>query len=1658
MVDSDDDFTELCSKLLKRIKKTKPPESQVFPKSSTAIKKKTKSAASRNQTGNGSSKTQQETISAAGVVEKTALPNEKCLIDRTERKKGPGAQSTSLSNGDLRKEPSFCDGASNKTEVIKSLGQPSTKQLVLERMQQFKRVDPARMKLSCEEGCELEDIHSAEVAVSSDHALAQALQIDLSKQQNSLEDEGLFFCQICQKDLTAMNTLLREQHVNRCLDQEESFGGAAENALVPSCPLCGKPFTTEKSRASHLKRCAAKLEVPAQTLLQAVQRQAVENGTEGPAHVQPSRSKRKAGSKQKETTKKRKVAQPGTNVEDLLVAMALSRSLQEDTAAAPLNNGGIQGVLPSKQQPAPVLEKKSRKKQKAGPPPLLLVQAPEVAMQRVQERVGLLLSEEPEVGSIVPLPPSHFHGMVERAPWSHLPRNEKISALWDISNMIENIDSLNYYTEELNPPIIPWKPPQKLMSSQPKVMVAAVPAGTPPCNTSGTKEKGSVGNENLLTHSQRDRQALSDLVELAGEGMTLTQWNLGNSETLDRAERESLGNITPSGFVPSQHEETSKPSNRPQPSAPLMALATDFQEMVNNPHLSDAQLQTDCGEVLSVHMFVLYARCPLMVEAVHSEGFWVDESSSGRVKRLLLNDVSAEAAISFLRFLYTACTDIPSHCLPHVCELARRFGVESLIDTCEQLLSEPLISRQEDIAEEDDAGERAETFQELLKSMWVDEDEEILEDVKVEELEEERLERVGEGELEEIYEFAATQRRIAEDQDTDGGSTSEHDTLQQGVESEDSAVRFNIVKETVPVTGIDFKHLSALQPQDSAINKTVIMASPNQVTTKLSLLDSSSSCPASATSKSNDFSFSVSPSCSSLPSSAVCTMLQTSPAQSIIQSASPSKSTCVNVSPAHQLFVDSSFVPAQTTSPKSLEKCHLQPVQSSTSISPSLGKNAKPDMFARDSPPSLDDSFERMFSETCGEYMEPSGVSESSVTPRYLPDKEDGLSSSPSLTPLASLPELGCSPKFSPKPSRASAQVSQHIKDIQIIEGFTSACLSRKDSSPAQDPSCHQTFSPNSSCLAKSQEQEIILILSSDDDSESSHQVSDLPIYKQENITRIVGVIKESPKSFIERRSSEGHSHLEMSSSTETSWLIPATPLPNKTANSSQFQTSTLIRTAQTSTLFRQAPDHQSPVSPTLASSPLSPPLLSPTTSDKRSISNLSPSTNIASVLEKLPEVHKSSSNVPSTNSLLHVSSSSNTVFEVCDSEDEAPLAQTQLDTNAHTFQMDYEPPIHVDDDLWFNGEETPTRPCSSPMAITSSPSQGTPTKCSENNSRNTPHKRNTQSGRKDDSSHTTASHSSLLNPQLWEEWEEEEDELPAMLPLSERLNKAPEKQKELKTPVSIVRRRELAPKVPITPLPEYSDMDTPVLKKELNRFGVRALPKKQMVLKLKEIFRYTHQTMSSDSEDEVPTSQRQQNVCSDIMQVPKLPTVRRQLPTGSSQALITTDPTTSKISRTKNSSQAQKQKKPVSVSVAARDVNTGGEQPLTASQESTGSSASASDTSLSQSSTSNEFETAFADEDDDDSVAPSQQAGREAATAEAVKLYIEEHPALHKSILLYQPLELAALQTELKQAGIKMAAGKLLDYLDARCVTFTTAAARKEKKSRGRRKGGKRY
>lgn len=70
----------------------------------------------------------------------------------------------------------------------------------------------------------------------------------------------------------------------RCLDEAEKALRPAP-PQIPDCPICGKPFLTTKSRISHLKQCAVRMEVGPQLLLQAVRLQTAQPEVGGSPQV-----------------------------------------------------------------------------------------------------------------------------------------------------------------------------------------------------------------------------------------------------------------------------------------------------------------------------------------------------------------------------------------------------------------------------------------------------------------------------------------------------------------------------------------------------------------------------------------------------------------------------------------------------------------------------------------------------------------------------------------------------------------------------------------------------------------------------------------------------------------------------------------------------------------------------------------------------------------------------------------------------------------------------------------------------------------------------------------------------------------------------------------------------------------------------------------------------------------------------------------------------------------------------------------------------------------------------------------------------------------------------------------------------------------------------
>nr|XP_048722766.1 structure-specific endonuclease subunit SLX4 isoform X2 [Caretta caretta] len=1872
MDELDDDFKELCANLLSRVRK-KAGDAEGGRK----VQSGTRSTATKSKLKKSKSAAKSKSQHDSSVGKRVGLPG---CTNPNEQALGhePEGEATACGNdgpplGDGNGDPPSaiqlyamapnCNqnslaGSGKRRSSFAAAAEPATStssptkmhqisgtrlrvaELVLERMQQFKRVEPKQLKHTLgsilpetvtdgnipdvsQENHQPGNVTTPDLpAKEPDVALAVALQQELKEEvPGSLEEAGLFFCQICQKDLSAMNATRREQHVNRCLDEmEKSQAPSSSNPQIPECPICGKQFHTPKSRASHLKRCAVKMEVPPQLLLQAVQSQALalSDGLPVAPSNQLGRSKRKGSSKEKESKKKQKTSKVETTDEDLLVAMAMSRSLLEQIRqeeAKSVTSIKLESALPIKWKPGG--EKKRRKNTPLTPPPLLL-QDPETAHKRIQNRMAMLLTEEVEFPSTPPLPASRIlEEEPRKAAWLLSLPKEQRCILWEYSTLTGPCIPESFYAVGLTPPILPWKPVQ-LQTSSNHPDPASLGLGN---RTSDDPQADPDGEQQFLSCSQKDVQTLENLVELAGEGLTLTQWNIDVDHTgaVKQLRGESVASDIPlSGFVPPSKVKMCQSGSLHTSS--LRSLAVDFSGMVNNPHLSDVQFQVDSGEVLYAHMFVLYARCPQLTEVVHGEGFLVEEDGNLQTRRVLLSEVTVEAARAFLQYLYAADTSIPAQVLSDVGALAIRFGVSELISICGNSPGEKEEHAGVDsgdelfsVGEEENCENRAENFQELLRSVWIDEDEEEVALLKPEDQEEEDNEKVDEQELEEIYEFVATQRKIVRDEaeveEGTGRCTYSETEEAQNVnrQTEDEEV---VVCES-PSTSSKIKEWK----ENFGLGRSSC-ESPGQEKKILGI------------SRSENMSITrIAP-----------VHLQGKPCE------------CGDVSASHGGASDER------------EGCRRMPKVVKVSRFSQISQGEEEDDAWEKLFPScqhndadLSKSYDPMFSATQGERCEPSPLNEankesgeiSSGTPvevnnppvhhqsqKDLLSVRSDLCSSPLINPSSPvLPAVGSSP-MSPESNRTFSRVSTEISPVSAPKqkqnkglfqsdgaSFQKASEQNDDSglekiikntlSPAKSPCIDlkkQKHVPTCSSLVLTtqntashvnQEAEVILLLDSDEemeleqmkeksDSEPSlremeisrrldcnckkveqeHEVlnsgpvsvADIAIHQRpfqvslgsqdrvhsENAVKLSGKMSLNNQvgTCIDSRLNLSH---EESSNMDTSWLVPDTPLLTRSRNcSTQTQATSLscFRSQgskhRTKALLVNNSDHKQ-AGEAMKIPEITSDLLLATSSQKHLL------TEYSSVSKKTspgsPSGHfwkdsllvspaplspacvrvkeKSSENLSSPKQGLpcrELSLENKTDISVVEVEDSEEEKEVALLHSSGSFLLGDEPPIPVDDDCWSVEHLSPIKDNNKVLervdwANTSSLIRGesgfqhdqwkSPTRALEITG-STPLRGNPVGNRKTLLCHKESpieAHSSVsnrlcfLNSKVWDEWDE--DEVPEILSLTQRVSAAAAAQntQPLKTPDPACHKRNQPPRVPITPVPAYSIMETPELKKELNRFGVRPLPKRQMVLKLKEIFQYTHQIMSSDSEDEIPSSQpplrkatakhpsqpqpdlielREENSkassvgCEQKLgvSVPSLPVL------GSGDADSSTGPSTTGYLRTKKTAETKGHPggarglkgatlSPATSPVKGSLVGSADGQVLSASQESAAASAAGSDNSFgSQSSSSNEFETGVLTSEEDEEFPASQAAAREADKLEAVRRYIHSNPGLYQKILLYQPFELTGLQAELKQNGIKIALGKLLDFLDAHCITFTTAGARKEKQQQrgGKKKGCKRY
>ncbi|XP_060028456.1 structure-specific endonuclease subunit SLX4 [Erinaceus europaeus] len=1678
MDESDEDFKELCASFFQRVKKNGPKEMPGERKPRKASEgsqirsrpRRTKQTAAKSKAPPGPAERKTRSGSQAPRAKKQGTikwqENEPAAPENGEEVplKSACSTQTGVPSSESQCPPSSC---LTTTVTVPSPSKPRAAELVLQRMQQFKRTHPERLKHTCDGGSleaapeenapeepeeeALNGLGPGLPAMESDAALAWALQQELGQEPaptplDGLEEKGLFFCQICQKNLSAMNPTRREQHVNRCLDETEKALTPAV-PQVPECPICGRPFLTPKSRLSHLKQCAARMEVGPQLLLQAVRLQTAQpTGPRGEAPASVSSPmgvlKRKAAAnKKKEPQKRRRVGGLKAPCEDVLVAMALSRSeMEQESRLAGLGPGS------TAERTQPPAEKKGRRKKALTAAPQLLVQDTETTGRQIEDRIAQLFAEEPESlpSHTPPLPASGIlQGEQGKARWCLPPPQGNPSFLWSGSALTAPWDTTSFYTASLVPPLVPRKPPKALVQEPALALQPPEPLdrGT---RTHPAHPVGCGPGTSSPSSSQRERQALQDLVELAREGLSASQWPNSGSHTSTRGDMgsdEAPGSLPLTGFVlPAEEKHSEEPS---QAALALGLLLADFGAMVNNPHLSDVQFQTDSGEVLYAHKFVLYARCPLLMQHVNSDSFLASEDGDPRSQRVLLGDVSGEAARAFLHYLYAADTSPPAHLAPDLSSLARRFGVSELMHLCEQAAA---VTNTEGARWEEDVAcqGRAENFQELLRSMWAGEDKDA-EAMSGPEAHDEYREKVNEAEMDEIYEFAATQRKLLQEDRT---LEAEEDRL--GEHGPDSG------RTLASVPGREL-------PEDT---EQVGPSQPDR---------SKAAAPQSRVSQA------VSP-CKDLWAEAPSETPDPARPWRPPRGCRTLRGEGAYLCPVDVDGDDQPFPSAQG-----------HPAPSQTYSDRGEGGHAVPERQGRSSQPPSHPSFSLSQPPPQSGNPRRSQLPSESSPPRPL--SQGGASQ----TPWQDSPSQQ-------RRGRAvlTAPARKGLQYSSTLDSGSRGVLVSPEKSPSIDltqsrpgPGCCR-LSPAARAPSVSKDDEVILLLDSDEELELEQSRAkaavDQPSEEQEvleasptscELFPIIDVDEEqdgsqsppggeaTPPQGVEGardRSSLGSrgtpqlfqdpesSHED--STTDSSWLVPATPLTSRSRDcSSQTQILGLRPREALAAKLRSGGPPEGRATPDAAKLSLSVPQTPPASPTPPVPGSPDGGKQVPrSPCGPQPRHHLMSSpasclvprNLPAPPQKFWgpgPPSQASEVVEVGDSEEEQEAAAPPVRSSP---LPDSDPPIPVDDCCWhveplspipidhLNLERTGPLSTSSPgggysgdpgsPALSTTPIRGS----------RTSRKRTWE--RSPRTSSAGSSRPSFLNSALWDDWDSEEPRSPELPALAHTPSKqAPATLGGLETPKGASWKKNLPPKVPITPMPCYSVLETPELKKQLDRYGVRPLPKRQMVLKLKEIFQYTHQTLESDSGDEG--------------QSPKgLPEAEGAAGCTQLGATTASTPQRSKGPRKRQPSR----RAPPQSTAPAKEVPPGpnSAQPP-ASQDCAATSLDVSDGSLSSSQSSSSceagvaFESAGDDEEGEEGVSATQMGAME----EALCHYLRSRPALYRRVLQYQPLELAELQAELRQQGLRVAARTLLDFLDAQGITFTTAAARREKEQRAQRR-----
>ncbi|KAK8736758.1 hypothetical protein OTU49_004635 [Cherax quadricarinatus] len=243
-----------------------------------------------------------------------------------------------------------------------------------------------------------------------------------------------------------------------------------------------------------------------------------------------------------------------------------------------------------------------------------------------------------------------------------------------------------------------------------------------------------------------------------------------------------------------------------------------------------------------------------------------------------------------------------------------------------------------------------------------------------------------------------------------------------------------------------------------------------------------------------------------------------------------------------------------------------------------------------------------------------------------------------------------------------------------------------------------------------------------------------------------------------------------------------------------------------------------------------------------------------------------------------------------------------------------------------------------------------------------------------------------------------------------------------------------------VTPLPDYKNMSSPDLKKQLTKYGVRPLGRRKAVVLLQHLYEQTHPLVTDSEAD------------SSFCETPN-PKTLASLKSNMENNAIQHDNMRAENKRSSTEADGKQFKKLTTTENKEKViVIDGGDSDESGEESSQLNSSQISSTSTDGSSFDCHEESMLLGIDDDDNITSTQQVDIHSKVLQ----FITSDPDLHHKVLLYEPIFIKELQESLKVNGIKCSMKILLNLLDDQCITFRTQHQRtrrrgnwKSKKSR---------